>query len=149
MCARRSMLMFGSAIKQRVRLVKRNIYNETLGRSSALSASLAEHKLPEPPEKDEQGKTLPHDHGALQPDDIAIRRISDKQISDYPNGVRRISSLAFKTYYDPCEGMSVDLERFIRESGQESSCICDNSEVVRLIAVECWVGPRRQLASRL
>ncbi|MFY9640852.1 MAG: hypothetical protein ACLP02_11320 [Rhodomicrobium sp.] len=75
--------------------------------------------MPEPPIKDEQGNTLPHDHEALQPNDIVIRRISDKQISDYPNGVRRISSLAFKTYYAPYEGMSVDLERFIRESGED------------------------------
>lgn len=62
---------------------------------------------------------MPHDHEALQPNDIVIRRVSDKQISDYPNGVRRISSLAFKTYYSPGEGMSVDLERFIREAGQD------------------------------
>lgn len=120
MCVRRSMLMFGSAIKERVRLAKRNIYNGILGRFFDRSGSLVERpKLPEPPEKDEQGMTLPHDHEALQPNDIVIRRISDKQISDYPNGVRRISSLAFKTYYGPYEGMSVDLERFIRESGQD------------------------------
>ena len=60
-----------------------------------------------------------HDHEALQPEDVIIRRIAEQQISNYPNGVRRISSLAFKTYHSPSEGMSVDLERFIREDGME------------------------------
>lgn len=73
--------------------------------------------LPKPPEKDGQGKTLPHDHDELHSNDIVIRRIADKQIANYPNGVRRISSLAFKTFHSPSEGMSVDLERFIREDG--------------------------------
>ncbi|MFZ1107592.1 MAG: hypothetical protein WAN43_04500 [Rhodomicrobium sp.] len=122
MCARRLMLMFGSAIKKREPSAKRNIYKGILGRSFAQSENLVGkniHELPEPPEKDEQGNTLPHDHEALRTNDIVIRRISDKQISDYPNGVRRISSLAFKTYQGPCEGMSVDLERFIREAGED------------------------------
>lgn len=77
--------------------------------------------LPDPPAKDENGKTLPHDHAEIIDDDIVIRRISEKQIASYPNGVRKISSLAFKCSSGANEGMSIDLERFIREDDKDPS----------------------------
>jgi len=75
--------------------------------------------LPEPPAKDENGKTLPHDHEAITDDDVLIRRISDKQIANYPNGVRKVSSMAFKPSSGVNEGMSVDIERFIRNDERD------------------------------
>jgi hypothetical protein len=75
--------------------------------------------LPEPPAQDANGKTLPHDHEAITDDDILIRRISDKQIADFPNGVRKVSSMAFKPSSGINEGMSVDIERFIREDEKD------------------------------
>jgi hypothetical protein len=49
-------------------------------------------------------------------DDDLIRRISDEQIVTDSNGLRRISSLAFKASDEPNGGMSIDIKKSIEEA---------------------------------
>jgi hypothetical protein len=71
-----------------------------------------------PPPRDTDGNVLPHDAADITSDDGLIRRISDRQIVTDAKGERRISSLAFKpSSRGRYPGMSIDLERQIREDG--------------------------------
>jgi hypothetical protein len=68
----------------------------------------------QPPQRDKEGKTIPHDHAEILDKDFVIRRISERQIStDELTGKRRISSLAFKPSAGSNASMSVDIEKLI------------------------------------
>lgn len=68
----------------------------------------------QPPQRDKEGKTIPHDHAEILDKDFVIRRISEQQIStDELTGRRRISSLAFKPSTGNNASMSVDIEKLI------------------------------------
>jgi hypothetical protein len=75
--------------------------------------------VPDPPPRDAAGNVIPHDHPDIHADHVAIRRISENFIVPDGSGGRRISSMAFRPSSGVNGGMSVDLESFILESGQD------------------------------
>lgn len=75
--------------------------------------------MPTPPPLDAAGAVVPHDHDEIEAGDRVIRRISDRQIVTDGAGARRISSLAYQASGGANGGMSVDIEKFIVEGGDE------------------------------
>lgn len=72
----------------------------------------------QPPQRDIDGITEPHDHDEILNEDFVIRRVSEEQIvQDTATGRRRISSKAFKASSGPKGSMSVDIEKLIIEAG--------------------------------
>jgi len=71
------------------------------------------------PPRDEGGEVLPHDHSGIEEAWLIIRRVSEQQIVIDKNGVRRLSSLAFKASKGDGSGMSIDLYDLIVEAGLE------------------------------
>jgi hypothetical protein len=74
------------------------------------------------PQYDANGDVTPHDHNEILNEDVLIRRIDPVQhvVPDENRGGKRISSKAFQPSSSPTGGMSVDIERLIVESGQDS-----------------------------
>ena len=70
--------------------------------------------LSDPP-LNEENQVEPHDHPDIQGCDRLIRRISEKQLVDAPDGTKRLSSMVFKGATSN-GGMSVDLEAQLIEA---------------------------------
>lgn len=79
--------------------------------------------LPTPPQRDQQGNVVPHDHLEILNTDGIIRRVSPHHIVDDPKAVggRRVSSALFKESSQPPGGMSIDLRRCIEEDGLDAA----------------------------
>jgi hypothetical protein len=76
-----------------------------------------------PPQRDDNGAVIPHDHEGILPNDGIIRRVSTQQIVDDPKvvGGRRISSsFLFKPSSGENGGLSVDLQGLIEEAGLDA-----------------------------
>jgi hypothetical protein len=72
----------------------------------------------DPPQRDDDGEVIPHDHGGILPDDGVIRRVSPHHfVYDAKIQGKRLSSMAFKPSTGERGGMSVDLQRLIEEAG--------------------------------
>jgi hypothetical protein len=74
---------------------------------------------------------LPHDHAGIGDDDILIRRISEHLVVLDGNGLRRISSIAFRASSGSAQGMSIDIEKLIVEGGEDPR---------RYVTSPVWVG---------
>lgn len=75
----------------------------------------------EPPQRDENGRVILHNHEGILSEDWAIRRIPINWVVFDPkiNG-NRISSYAFKPSSGVKSGLSVDLQRQIEDAGLDA-----------------------------
>jgi hypothetical protein len=76
------------------------------------------------------GNIIPHDHPDILNTDEVIRRISDEQLVTV-EGVRRISSIAFKPSGGPDGGMSIDLKASIESAGLDPK---------QYVSTPKWIG---------
>ncbi len=92
------------------------------------------------PSRDESGNVFPYDDPDIRSDDGLIRHINPDYhlVPDQNTGELRLSTGAFSGSTNPPRGMSVDLERPMREAGLDSLAMLPNSDfgAVRLIAGE-------------
>lgn len=72
----------------------------------------------QPPPRDVSGEVVPHDHAEILEDHGILRRVSDQWVVTRADGRRTLTSLAFKPSSDRYQGMSVDLEDWLREDDQ-------------------------------
>lgn len=81
--------------------------------------------LPTPPQRDQSGNVVPHDHQEILNTDEIIRRVSPYHIVDDPKvvGGKRISSFLFEESSEPPGGMSIDLKRLIEEDGFDATTV--------------------------
>lgn len=75
--------------------------------------------MPQPPQRNDAGEVVPHDHAEILNPHLVIRRISSNHIVTDAAGQRRLSSMAFKPSSGPNGGMSVDVEPFIADAGYD------------------------------
>ncbi len=74
------------------------------------------------PRRDQDGKVVPHDDAAIEPESILIRYIDPENhlVPDENIGGRRVGSNAFHaTSKDPDYGMSVDIGQLLVEANRE------------------------------
>lgn len=77
----------------------------------------------DPPPRDQNGLTVPHDHREILSDHRVIRRISKEWIVKDANGRQRLSTAALEPSskdHDRYCGLSVDIEHFIAEGGLDT-----------------------------
>jgi len=89
------------------------------------------------PPRDKSGNVIPYDDPDIRRDDGLIRYIHPTHVvPDKNTGKRRLSSAAFSGSSSPPSGMSVDLERPMRDAGLNSLARLPNSDfgAVRLLA---------------
>ena len=86
--------------------------------------------MPAPPPRNAAGVVVPHDHEEIGDGDTVIRRISELWIVLDKNGVRRISTVAYRGSTSN-GGMSVDVERFVTDDGEDP---------VTWVTTPKWIG---------
>jgi hypothetical protein len=72
------------------------------------------------PPKDDQGRTLPHDHLGIEDEDILLRGVSKQWLIPDGNGGTRISSALISSTskkIDPYEGLSVEIKKLLDDAG--------------------------------
>lgn len=74
--------------------------------------------MPQPPERDAAGNTIPHDHAEILDSDFVIRYTTPEELHTEANGVCRVRSGAFSESSDG--GMSVVHERWIADANIDS-----------------------------
>lgn len=91
----------------------------------------------DPPPRDQNGLTVPHDHREILSDHRVIRRISKEWIVKDANGRQRLSTAALDPSskdYDRYCGLSVDIEHFIAAEGLDTKVFLSTPQFTRAIS---------------
>jgi hypothetical protein len=74
--------------------------------------------MPAPPQRDQDGNIVPHDHPDIFEDFHVIRHIVPNDLHlDLSTGLYRVGSGAYSESNDPSGGMSVDVEEWMAADG--------------------------------
>ena len=72
-----------------------------------------------PPDQNDNGDVIPHDHEEISNDDVLVRRVNPAQhvVQDNNKGCKRLSSKLFQPSSIENGGMSVDIKSLIEATG--------------------------------